>query len=158
MLLKNLLIGTLLLISSVANASVTFVEAQIVFTKLIISGHITKAPVLLYENNEEMNAYCNVQGRIIVIYEGMLRACENVDELAWVLGHELGHWIRRDRQSCHENEYKADKWGSRLAEGAGYNQRRGCKIVLKFGPGGNTHPDSRYRYKNIKNMCGESYG
>lgn len=94
-----------------------------------------------------LNTYAS--GTSTYINQGLLTLC-NRDQVAWVLGHELAHYIHQDRDSNYANEYAADKLGSQLMKKAGYNLNRG-KLFLLLLP--NTysvdHPKSVDRYRRI---------
>lgn len=107
----------LLLLSVSVNAQVTFKQAQEVFTQLQnVSGqHV----VLKYSKDSYSNAYCTRYN--IIITQGMLNDCRNKADLATVLGHELGHWIRKDPRKGHpKQEIYSDKIGNELCKKAGY--------------------------------------
>jgi predicted Zn-dependent protease len=67
----------------------------------------------------------------VVITMGMYQDFCNEDELASVLGHEVGHivmnksrgWRKKSLKECREEEYQADRIAVELAEKAGYQPR-----------------------------------
>ena len=74
--------------------------------------------------------------KIIYITEGMLNMCENEDQLAFVLAHELGHYEEYKRQSLHQNtkaeETAADLRAIQKMAKAGYNLEEAHKIAAKL--------------------------
>ena len=66
---------------------------------------------------------------LIVITRGQYEDCCTEDELAAILGHEVGHitlnkragWARKNLKECREDEYKADQLAVEFAKKAGYD-------------------------------------
>ncbi|MBX9941120.1 MAG: M48 family metalloprotease [Candidatus Obscuribacterales bacterium] len=48
-----------------------------------------------YDDSEEINAFA-YPGGVVVVNEGLLKTAESDDEVAGVVGHEIGHVIHRD--------------------------------------------------------------
>ncbi len=69
---------------------------------LLKNGLVSDAANLKWEfnlvKNDEVNAFCMPGGKIVV-YEGLLNVAKTADELAVVLGHEIGHAVAK-----HSNE------------------------------------------------------
>jgi len=116
------------------NATTIFMKLQkhtdlsIVFTSLII----VDTPMV--------NAWTN--GSYIAITTGMLKFLHNNDEIAFVLGHELGHVLLGhtslpDDLGPQIHESNADKYGAYLAIRAGYDICAGKKVwdrmIEKYG-------------------------
>ncbi len=110
-------------------------------------------PLLIFSESMEANASCD--GGILTVNRGMLSFVRNSDEMAIILGHELGHCLAGDPQSTPEREYRADYRGSIYVAQAGYNVCRGMQVMLRFNdPGSKTHPPSKDRYKRICSRTG----
>jgi len=78
------------------------------------------------------NAYASrYQGRIVVFSE-LIREVKNDDELAAVIGHELGHIVLGHDQSAPNAEQDADYFGLYLAARAGYDPKAGAEIWRRF--------------------------
>lgn len=146
-----LFIGRLLLLLCVSfNVfSMNFHDAQTIMAKLLKANGIKNGPKLHLERNRDNNAYYS--GNKIVIYTGMLTYCRNADELALVLGHELGHFTQSPYLSPWASEYDADRLGSNYERIAGYNQCKGAALILRYHDGSSdSHPASNERYNRIK--------
>lgn len=100
--------------------------------KLIDSNKINKR--LLFRVNtdfDNVNANASPTGKVVTIYTGILPYMDNDDELAYVMGHEIGHvldyydgflkWFVVMKLNSKEYEYKADLVGIDLMVKAGYN-------------------------------------
>ena len=65
----------------------------------------------------------------VIITKGQYVDCRTEDELAAILGHEVGHivlnkragWARENLKECREDEYKADQLAVEFAKKAGYD-------------------------------------
>ena len=71
----------------------------------------------------EVNAHSFLRSRVTVFPVGLLRAVESDEQLAFVLGHEMGHIILHRTQmslSRYETENQADYIGAYLAVRAGF--------------------------------------
>jgi hypothetical protein len=90
-------------------AAVTFNQAKDVWARLQnVSGfHVT----LKYDSDPYSNAYTD--GKAIYITDGMLKDCQNKAQIAMVLGHELGHFIKQHPRNPETKaaELEADKIG-----------------------------------------------
>ncbi len=129
--------------------AMNFHDAQIIMARLLKANGIQNGPKLYLEKNKDNNAYS--EGDKIVVYTGMLRYCRNADELALILGHELGHYTQSPYMSSWAAELDADQLGSKYERIAGYNQCKGALAVNRFHePASDTHPPSDMRYNRIK--------
>lgn len=74
------------------NWSSKYAEKQInrIGTKLITANNIDKDIRFVVIKKKDANAYANMQD-VITVYTGLLKYVETEDELAYVLGHEMGH-------------------------------------------------------------------
>lgn len=106
---------------------------EVGFRLLNANGISTRARFIL-STSKEINAYCTLNSRSIVIYRGLYTRLESDDELAAVIGHEISHsvdsynGIFRGAFSVVNNvvapkkyEYKADKRAVDYMVNAGYN-------------------------------------
>jgi Zn-dependent protease with chaperone function len=147
--LKNILLCLILLGSAGVSSAATFKDAQGVYNHLIKANGFHLAPKL----GLEMNPYPNARASFarITITSGMLKFVHNKDELALILGHELGHFTRIDLSSTPSHEFAADKLGAVYADVAGYNHCTGVAVLKRFNDrASKTHPDSDERYNRLK--------
>lgn len=132
-------------------SALTIKDAKEVYSKLIVKNHLIHTPRLTIWPISDVNAYCDNESNTIAITPGMLKFVKNRDELAIVLGHELGHCILHHSTSTPNNEYIADRMGYLLAQHANYNVCVGVNVFKEFNdPGGDTHPPSINRYNLLK--------
>ncbi|MDR0551812.1 MAG: M48 family metallopeptidase [Spirochaetaceae bacterium] len=71
-------------------------KIKTIFDTLLTSKYINRKKYdwrIYLQNTNEINASCAVNG-IIIINKGMIQYCKNKDELAIVIGHEIGHMTR----------------------------------------------------------------
>ena len=139
-----------MLLPSLSFASVSQSTAIKIYNRILTTNRIiTNAPRLIFVNDSSVNAYNS--GKVIGINTGMLQSVRNESELAWVMGHELGHYYLHHRSSNPSNEYAADKAGVGIARRAGYNMCSGVKLLLRFNKNGSkTHPPAMDRYNRVK--------
>lgn len=101
-------------------------------TKLINVNKLDKRVVLrVVRNTKVINAYASPTEKSVNIYVGVLPYCDNDDELAAIIGHEIGHcldyydgflkWFFIMNFNSKEYEYKADLIGIDMMVKAGYN-------------------------------------
>lgn len=142
--LVALLVGTL--ITSTAFSSTSVADAKEVYEHLIAANHITFAPPLYIIKDNSVNAFSS--SNKIGINTGMLRYTRNRDELARVLGHELGHKALHHEESNVPNEYAADRMAAIYMRGAGYDVCKGAALLKRRGSnGGSNHPADIDRYR-----------
>lgn len=89
-----------------------YIDMPILFTNLVII------------NDDTINAWTD--GTSVVITTGMLKFTKTDSEIAFILGHELGHVLLGHTNGVEPifptmNEINADKYGAYLAIRAGYN-------------------------------------
>jgi len=149
------LICMIALITPSLSFAISFKRAQQIYARLVVTNNLYGAPRLYYERDTSRNAYTQYRGQgKIVVYKGLLDDVKNDDELALVLAHELGHWVRRDTQKPFYGEYDSDRWGAYAMDKAGYNHCVGAHILWRFGnittP---THPPGHGRFLAITKAC-----
>lgn len=97
------------ILSHNANAAMTFQQAKNVWNKL---GNASGYHILLkLDPDTESNAYCTPHK--VFITQGMLNDVDNEDQLAFGLGHELGHYVKQHyrKQQSMNAELEADTVG-----------------------------------------------
>ena len=67
-------------------------------------------PIHVLNTGEEANAMV-VKGASIVVYDGLLKKLHSDDEVATVLGHEIGHVLARHADNTKEQQDRADNVG-----------------------------------------------
>ena len=106
----------------------TFNRALIIYAKLRKhTGIPSQIPDLYLDRSTTVNAY--VSARVMVITQGMLDHAKSDSDLAYVLGHEMGHTmlyhttVRQDRRLTDSriHEANADKIAVYLMVRTGYN-------------------------------------
>ena len=60
--------------------------------RLLERNKISTKVTMKLRKTSKVNAYANM-GREIVVFSGLIKICENDDELAGVIAHELGHLV-----------------------------------------------------------------
>ena len=144
---KYLLISVLFLLSSSVNASVTWQQTKEVFQKLG-GGDM---PLLLVKDSDPNASYNeNLGGKQwIQVNTGMLSFAKDENEIAMILGHEIGHWKLQT-----ENETRADEYGAQLIESKGFDRCDGIQVIWRFHDNGDKeHPPSAVRYKHLAGGC-----
>lgn len=82
-------------------------------------------------------AYCPMGNKqVIYITEELLNMCDNEDQLAFVMGHELGHFEEKLRQGMHQNskaeEAAADVRAVHKMARGGYNLEEAYNMAVKL--------------------------
>lgn len=121
-------------------------------------------PPIMVVNLPIVNAYNT--NKIIVIYQGIIDACKNDDELALIIGHEMAHstLMHFDLPYGENNNYtailesNADKLGSYYIMRAGYDVCKGRKFWKQMIEDegdyvGADHPSLAYRYEQLDVGC-----
>ena len=127
--------------------AMSFQHVQQVYARIAQANGFSVPPLRL-ENNSDVNAHAGWGA--IYINSGMLRAVHNDDELALVLGHELGHYKLHHWRSTPSNEYAADAQGAYYMSNAGYRICKGAQLIRRFrAPDSDTHPASEKRYHKL---------
>ncbi len=135
-----------------------------IYNRLVKAAN-QSAPKLLIEQNNGINSYASLHGRIIVLYTGFIDYAKNDDELALLIGHELSHYILEhkffpivsveDSIQNKKEELNADKLGAFLMLQAGYDVCKARYYWKRFfdtrpdiveNP---SHPENIYRFYNL---------
>jgi hypothetical protein len=109
-------------------------------------------PIPLYIDNSDMSLNASTNHRSITVTSGLINSV-TTNELAFVLGHELGH-IRYNN-----GEKGADIASLSLGRRAGYNTCSGGikyfkRLIRRYGDSGDSaHPRNSIRIKYIQNSC-----
>lgn len=137
-MIKNLCLSLAFLITGSAYSS-----TESIFYRLKQVSGITNAK-LFYENCN-VGAYAQ-NGNVTLCYETLSYA-RNEDEIARVLGHELGHIANGDMSSSIGNEYRADAAAAVYMKAAGYNVCRGAALIKRRNlPESSDHPSDYSRW------------
>jgi len=117
--------------AKVVKQHVTKEQAQEIYENLLKYSGVPRyrMPVLVILDNDEVNAYADASNNEIGLYTGMLNYVSTPDELASVLGHEIGHILLQHAVLNPGGEYNlsvihegnADKFSIYLMLRAGYN-------------------------------------
>lgn len=131
----------------------------------VITGQSQDKLPLYIVYSKEDNAYND--GNKVVLYTGLLQHVASMDEVAFIIGHEVAHGnlghLNNDLGSKTDEEIQvleanADKLGAFYMMKAGYNVCKGNKIFLYWKKekgdylGGN-HPNYAYRYDQLNIGC-----
>ena len=95
--------------------------------------------IFALSDRDETNAAHMSKNNISVIYitEPLLKLCDNEDQLAFILGHELGHYEESLRQGYGKHNSKAEETAcdlraiQKMARG-GYNLEEACNVASKL--------------------------
>jgi len=153
--LRTIAAISLLLISSLCFSGVSYQKAQQIFKRLTQSSGVHVS--LSLNRDSDLNAWAD--GRGVHVNSGLLKST-NVNELALVLGHELGHIKNGDlsRSGSKSMELRADVTGMGIANRAGFNGCAGITYFVKLqrlygDDGGSEHPDNSTRINKLRGMC-----
>lgn len=125
-------------------------DTRAIFNKLRAVSGLNNV-TLSYENCD-VGAYA-YNGRVVVCYS-TLRDARNSDEMARVIGHELGHIVLRHHRSSIINEYNADAMAMVYMRKARYNVCRGAILLKRRNfPESDDHPSDYSRY--LRFNCGK---
>lgn len=154
---KIIITLALILMPTIACAKVSKKEAFEIYYKLVANNYFFIFPnleisdenifqAIVYQKEDQFRP-------TIRLYKGLLDVV-NKDELALVLGHEIGHskmwYYSRIYSNNHINEFAADWLGFEYMKRAGFDQCKGREIFKKFSPGVSfSHPDPKDRYNNL---------
>jgi len=108
-----------------------------VFHRLeLVCGTTSMEPLVILNDDSIINAWTD--GTNITITTGLLKYIKNNDELAMVLGHEMGHVLNGDvnrsanAMDARYLEANADKMGAFIMMRAGFDECRGKEIMRTF--------------------------
>jgi predicted Zn-dependent protease len=140
-----------LLLSGVCGTSLAYsptpAEIGSVYKKILKANGLKSYPPLYYQMNNVPNAAYATQG-YIKFNSGMGAVVRNKDELAWVLSHELGHFVLKTGGTP-KTEMDADKVGATLSRRAGFNSCNGVKLLRRF-VGDPQHAPGEVRYNSVR--------
>ncbi len=138
-----------LLLFSMNSYAMSFGQAQVIYQKLVAANGISIYPGLYLDPDSSPNASSTPMR--IEVTAGMLRFVHNADELALVLGHELGHYVLHHTSSTPSREFAADRLGAQFEDRAGYNHCSGAQVLYRFhDEADSTHPASDERYARLR--------
>jgi len=147
-MLRAILLTIMIMFNDVANAA-TKQQAQRIYYNLVKANKIVNAPklkIVPYINDHDYdNAGTGRPWRYIYLTRYKMQHL-NVSGIAWVLGHELGHVMRKHIGSTHKNEFEADAIGTRLARKIGVDRCNGA-AWLKNRPVSPSHPSGAARLR-----------
>ena len=63
--------------------------------RMLEKNHLTENIIFTVKSDEEINAASLDTSGYVVVYTGLLKVIENDDELAFILGHEIAHVMKR---------------------------------------------------------------
>ena len=151
--------------------------------RLLESSGISENIVFSVVNDREVNAYSSTHAEV-VLYTGILRYVETEDELAAIIGHEIGHIINGDTdrarwrkialilagtpnaepksKAVRNEEYKADITSVDLMVNAEYNPLAEISILNKipqqqYSDIFSAHPNGRKRITSVYNYINNYY-
>ncbi len=151
--MKQLLIGILFTTMGFSAQAMSFSNVKIIYMKLVLHNFPGGAPMLSLDKSRDPNA--DEGEGVIHVTAGMLTFARNNDEMALVLGHELGHFAHHDTEGSHPSiEYLADAAGARFEDATGYNHCVGAQVIYRFHDKADaTHPASDERYRRLTKGC-----
>lgn len=110
-------------IGPIQTSGLTAVDVQEVYNNLQkVSGLPGQIPPVSIVDDDEINAWMTPTGMNVTT--GMLKFLQSKDELAAVMGHEMGHFVLQHFQldgDSRLHEANADKFGLFVMMRAGYN-------------------------------------
>lgn len=122
--------GNVKLVNTEVSSAITPERAQKVFDELWkYTGYPFPKPSFRIAYTQEINAYADFSNNEVSVTLGMLQYVHSEDELAGVIGHEIGHILLQhdvlnpmsDPNTQTILEGNADKFGIYLVLRAGYN-------------------------------------
>lgn len=150
--------------TSAAKKETSAERVQRIYNKIIIgTGLRPMIPPIMVLKLPIINAYNT--NELIVVYQGIIDACENDDQLALIIGHEIAHTtlmhfdlMNGDKNYQEILESQADKMGAYYIMRSGYDvckAREFWKNMLKIEGDylGGDHPSIAYRYYQLDVGC-----
>lgn len=143
----------------------TNLQVQEVYQKLYVHSGLRSKPSLIILNSSIINAWTD--GEQVTITTGLLNIMKTQDEVALVLGHELGHIINYDILHDAMEQYlkvplnqsykeaSADKVGAFIMMRAGFDICKGSVIMKTFrdnfgsDAAADGHPDNAFRVDEL---------
>ncbi len=103
-----------------------------VYHHLATRNHL-QPPRIVVQYSPSNNAYYDEENNVITVYTGLLNFVgNNRDQLAFVLAHELSHFMHHHRHSTQQVEFIADGGAIVLMSRAGYNKCQGIKYLKRL--------------------------
>jgi hypothetical protein len=150
--LKLLIVALIVLIGAIFSFNkafgMTFKQAQSIYYQVAHKNLFT-VPPFKYDPTSDIDAYWT--GYYVVVTQGLLDSVRNNNEMAVILGHELGHYQQAHWSDSKTNELLADRLGFTFAVKAGYSGCKGMRWILRNGYENSDHPSGRDRYNRL---CG----
>lgn len=146
-----LVLGLSLSCVNKASASVSAAQAKIIFSKLTPGG-------ITFNIKSNSDVQAESSSNTVAVYAGMLKFVKNKNELALVIGHELGHIAHGDYKNQKFDfaaEFAADLYGFNLSKARGYNACRAILLFKRFDRKqiDYTHPSDVDRYNRLHVYC-----
>ena len=91
----------------------------------------TSVQVVIYDS-QQINAELDSRNAILYITVDLLRYVQTDDELAFVLSHELAHFVFNDGTSIYERELGADLLALWLLRDAGFNAAAAVAVMRRL--------------------------
>lgn len=115
-------------------------DVQLIYNRMVLANNIKALPIHVKKGVLKTCSLACTNGHEITVSEELLKLVHNEDELASVIGHEMGH-------ATYKSELKADVLGLKYAKRAGYNYCKAAQF-LKGYMKDKVHPSGAERYKN----------
>lgn len=139
-------IAILLFCPFYARAYVPPNKAPGIFVKVFKASGLRVMPKLIFDLNMSNNASSNWGRNTVTLNLGLFMAAKSEAEIAFIIGHEMGHLVMRSTGRATRCELMADQYGLKFAQGAGYSRCQGAQILKTFVGGDGIHPTGKYRY------------
>ncbi len=148
-------VGAIHQASRVPGNGITNADVQNIYNNLQkYTGLPGTLPALVIQDNPLINAWISEGG--LVITTGIIKFVKNKDQLAAIIGHEMGHYmlghLRNElTDDSRMHEANCDKIGIELMLRAGYNPCEAREVWLSFDEWGgdpiltSTHPSPAQR-------------
>lgn len=127
-------------------------DTRAIFNKLRAVSGLNNTTLKYEKCARDVGAYA-WNNQVVVCYN-TLKDARNSDEMARILGHELGHLALHHKRSTISNEYAADAMAKIYMLKANYNVCRGVLLLKRRDlPEFDHHPSDYSRY--LRFNCGK---